>query len=150
MREVAAAQRRLYRSWCSLNCIPWALRSLKGLKEGKNLPIWRGQLWPPSREQRPQKGPVGELHQIHSGNRQVIHDNGSFLPVRPRYRREVDGQRLSAKADDKVCCFSPVRRSMTYQMSCFLPERLQDMLLLAPILYGKKYHCQSNSSNCLR
>ena len=50
---------------------------------------------------------------------------GSFLPVRPRYRREVDGQRLSAKADDKVCCFSPVRRSMTYQMSCFLPARSQ-------------------------
>lgn len=48
---------------------------------------------------------------------------GSFLPVRPRYRREVDGQRLSAKADDKVCCFSPVRRSTTYQMSCFLPEK---------------------------
>lgn len=36
--------------------------------------------------------------------------NDSFLPVRPRYRiREVDGQRLSAKADDRVCCFSPVR-----------------------------------------
>lgn len=50
---------------------------------------------------------------------------GSFLPVRPRYRREVEGQRLSAKADDKVCCFSPVRRSMTYQMSCFLPETSQ-------------------------
>lgn len=53
------------------------------------------------------------------------HDKRFLLPVRPRYRREVEGQRLSAKADDKVCCFSPVRRSMTYQMSCFLPETTQ-------------------------
>lgn len=47
-------------------------------------------------------------------------------PVRPRYSSEVDGQRLSAKADDSVCCFSPVSRSTTYQMSCFLPEGHKD------------------------
>lgn len=63
---------------------------------------------------------------------------GSLLPVRPRYRREVDGQRLSAKADDKVCCFSPVRRSTTYQMSCFLPERSQEHTVVYTCLLQKK------------
>lgn len=63
---------------------------------------------------------------------------GSLLPVRPRYRREVDGQRLSAKADDKVCCFSPVRRSTTYQMSCFLPERSQEHTVVYTCLLWEK------------
>lgn len=72
--------------------------------------------------QRPQ-GKAISGHCSKSGRLYTI--NGSFLPVRPRYRREVDGQRLSAKADDRVCCFSPVRRSITYQMSCFLPARSQ-------------------------
>lgn len=68
------------------------------------------------------------------------------LPVRPRYSREVDGQRLSAKVDDKVCCFSPVRRSMTYQMSCFLPGMLVDTLLTS-IPNGNKQHHQGSGSN---
>lgn len=69
-----------------------------------------------------------------------------FLPVRPRYSREVDGQRLSAKVDDKVCCFSPVRRSITYQMSCFLPGMLMDTVLTF-IPSGNNQHCQGSSSN---